>query len=58
MTSEVQPSRFTGRTLDEALRLAAQQLQVDSPEDLQYRVVEERAGLLFVRPKVTIEGMD
>jgi len=56
MTSEVQPSRFTGRTLDEALRLAAQQLQVDSPEDLQYRVVEERAGLLFVRPKVTIEA--
>ena len=56
MTSEVQPSRFTGRTFDEALRLAAQQLQVDSPEDLQYRVVEERAGLLFVRPKVTIEA--
>lgn len=56
MTGKVEASRFTGRTVDEALRLAARQLQVDSPDDLHYRVIEERAGRLFVRPKVTIEA--
>jgi len=56
MDGKVQVSRFTGKTLDEALQLAARQLQVKSPDELRYRVVEEKRGFSFIWPKVTIEA--
>lgn len=56
MADEVHAPRFTGRTLEEALRRAAKHLKISTWDELRYEVIAQKAGFLFLPPSITIEA--